>query len=298
MPKFDSGSLRDTIDLASQALSLSFKLGVIAGATCLLFYCRQIHYFPTGVTIGDSFLFLLLAVSFGFIYGLVLAGLTSLGIFVIYALRIISWLTSRVRIKMRIGDLAVPTRPGFPILASTFALIGVDLIYTLYKLDPAAGLILPLISFALAGLVWMLQDSVPWFVKQTSLASSTCTQDGNTKPKELHKTRVYAILILIVFLPLFFGGVSGLILKAGMRFANLRQGHSVIWLRAPYSEMLNAKSKRTKRTLGRGFTKFSNIDILFSGFGQETVIEFLSGRKVERIVVPSKSIVIVRPVRS
>lgn len=295
MPQFNPRQLRTNFDIISHTLSLSFKIGLLVGSTCLFFYCKQIHYFPTGVTVGDSFLLVLLASCFSFIYGIFVAGLTGLGISLIFVFKIILWW---LRIQFHGENLTVPAKPAVPILSLTLALYGAVLIYTLYKLEAAAGLILPMISLALGWLVWGLQDSVPWFVKLASPASSTCAQDGNTKPKELHKTRVYAILILIGFLPLFFGGVSNLVLKAGMRLANLRQGRSVIWLRAPYSEMLNAKLKRTKRMLGRGFTKFSNIDILFSGFGQETVIEFHSGRNIEHIVVPSKSVVIVRPVRS
>lgn len=81
MQKFDSESLRNTTDLTSKALSLSFKLGILAGSACLLFYCEKIHYLPAGFTTGDGILFFFLATIFGYVYIIILATLIGLGVF-------------------------------------------------------------------------------------------------------------------------------------------------------------------------------------------------------------------------
>lgn len=63
-----------SIDSAWKITSILFRLGVFSGVSIFFIYCSKIGYFPTGVDLGDSVLFIILSGCFGFLYfGLVLS---------------------------------------------------------------------------------------------------------------------------------------------------------------------------------------------------------------------------------
>src|SRR5699024_10521964 len=68
------------LDVLGKILSFSFKLGVLVGGSVLLFYCWKIGYFPQDASVGDGFLFIILAIAFGGVYLFFVMCLTSLGL--------------------------------------------------------------------------------------------------------------------------------------------------------------------------------------------------------------------------
>ena len=312
MPKLDSESLHNTIDLASKALSLSFKLGILAGSACLLFYCEQIHYLPAGFTAGDGILLFFLAAILGYVYIMDLASLTGLGVFEIFVLQKVAVLARLVINKMgmlktckRILGKAhmttvisiginAPLSPELP-LAVPFAFIGVALLYMLKA--PTASFTLFMTSLALGVLVLIYRylsskATEPSKVQESQGELSAPIHVVDAIKHSNKQTGSWVVLFVIFFLPIFASGISERLLDVGMRLAHIRQDRSTIWLKAPYSELLLHHLKRQTTRLIPGLTRFSNINILLSGFGQTTVFDFKNGQKVELMTVPNKSIII------
>ncbi|CAI8721341.1 protein of unknown function [Methylocaldum szegediense] len=53
MAGYDLKTIESQVDFASKLLSLAFKIGVLLGGACLLFYCYRLDYFPVGLSVGD-----------------------------------------------------------------------------------------------------------------------------------------------------------------------------------------------------------------------------------------------------
>ena len=150
MSSYDLKVVESRIDFASKLLSFAFKLGVLVGGACLLFYCYRLNYFPVGISIGDGFLLILLATSFGIIYGLFVIGLTALGLWFTPILRLLQKLVLPIRqrwSKRRINEPLEFVRPDFS--AFIFGVVGLIFIVALYKLESSAIWTLPVVSFFL-----------------------------------------------------------------------------------------------------------------------------------------------------
>ena len=73
----------------SKYLSLAFRLSTFLGGLCFVLYCQRLNYFPSGVTVGDSLLFIIFAASFGLVYGFINLGLLSVGVCGMYWLKLL-----------------------------------------------------------------------------------------------------------------------------------------------------------------------------------------------------------------
>lgn len=209
---------------------------------------------------------------------------------------------------------AVINRPLFPKLSLTIpelsltiplAVMGGVLLHMLKS--STAMFTLLLTALALGILVWRYKylSSLLWRYKYLSSKSKEPSelQESQAKPNApIHvvdaikhsnqKTESRVLLLVIFFLPIFTSGISDRLLDVGMRLAHIRQDRSTIWLKAPYSKLLQHDLKIKQPKILSGLTRFRDINILLSGFGRTTVFDFKNGHKVELMTVPNKSIII------
>lgn len=59
--------LEKQIEIAAKLLSLSAKIGLLIGGTCIVSYLLSNGHYPQGVSVGDSLLFLVTAFCFGLV---------------------------------------------------------------------------------------------------------------------------------------------------------------------------------------------------------------------------------------
>ncbi|MEB3755111.1 hypothetical protein [Acinetobacter sp. MD2(2019)] len=294
-------ALNQQAEAFSKYLSLLFKLGTFLGALCFTLYCHNLNYFPTGVTISDSLLFIIFAGSFCLIYGFMIVCLLSLGVCITYVLKPLFKFIHKYykRYKLNRGALDVPDPIEFvkPELIHVFlAGFGVLFIYLIYKSDSD-----PIILLKLLATTFFL--SVLWSgYHDNRLSKINSSQEENSPPvpqqHENAKKTKWTLLALIFIIPLLFSGVSGKVLEVGMRFSNLNIGVSSVLVKPPYDQAIPKKYKDEHTVYAeKGFIAFKNIDVKLSGIGQKTVIQFmpLKGTKPQNLAIPNDRIIILPP---
>lgn len=290
--------LNQQAEAFSKYLSLLFKIGTFLGALCFTLYCHNLNYFPTGVTISDSLLFIIFAGSFCIIYGFMVVCLLSLGVCITYVLNPLFKFIHKYykQYKLNKGALEVPNPIEFvkpEVIHIVLALLGVLFIYLMYKSDSD-----PTVLLSLLATTFFL--SVIWAgYHDNRLILINFTQEENapsiTQQHENAKKTKWTLLTLMIIIPLLFSGVSGKVLDAGMRFSNLNIGVSSILVKPPYDKAIPEKYKEQRPLYAEeGFIAFKDIDVKLSGIGQKTVVQFmpLTGTKPQTLAIPNDRIII------
>lgn len=299
MAEHDLNIIESRIDFASKLLSLAFKVGVLIGGACLLFYCYRLNYFPVGLSVGDGFLLILLATSFGIVYGLFVISLTALGLWLTPILRPIQRLVFSIRqrfAKRRINEPLELVSPDFN--AAVFGFFGIVFISAIYQVEPSAIWTLPATSFLLGVVFAAYQQSSSKLAEvQKTEATKILPAANDSRVLQLDKERLRTArglsLILLFATPLLVGGVSGVLLETGMRFANIKKAPSFVMLRAPYSTFVPPHLLAKQSPQVPDYTTFEGVDVMFSGMGQKSVIEFKNDKKTQRLEIPNESILVV-----
>lgn len=299
MAEYDLRSIESQVDFASKLLSLAFKVGVLIGGACLLVYCYRINYFPVGLSVGDGFLLILIATSFGIIYGLFIISLTALGLWLTPILRPVQRLVFSIRQRFTSHRIKEPLKLVSPDLnAFIFGLFGIVFIGVIYQVEPSAIWTLPLTSFFLGALFAAYQQSSSKLAEVLK-AEAAKIQSAATdlQISQVDKTRLRTArglsFILLFTVPLLMSGASGVLLESGMRFANIKKGSSYVMLRAPYSTFIPSWYQAKHSPSVPDYIPFEGVEVIFSGMGQKTVIAFKNNNKIQRLEIPNESILVV-----
>lgn len=291
--------IESRVDFASKLLSFAFKVGMLIGGVCLFLYCYQLHYFPVGLSVGDGFLLILLATSFGIVYGLFVLSLTALGLWFTPILRPIQKVIFSIRQRFTKRQLGNPLKLVSPDLnALIFGIFGIIFISAIYQVEPSSIWSLPATSLLLA-IIFATYQQASSKLAEVLKSESARIQTITTGSQELHvdKERLKLArtlsIILLFFVPLLVSGASGVLLEGGMRFANIKKGPSYVMLRIPYSGFIPSQLQAKQSFAVPGYTTFEGINVMFSGMGIKSVIEFKNNNKVQRIEIPNESILIV-----
>lgn len=286
------------IDQLSQALSLAFKLSTFLGGLYFAFYCHRLNYFPVGVTVGDSLLFIILATSFGLIYTLIIFCLLSFGMCWTYP--ILNPIYRYIH-KKRKKDAPNPVYFLKPELIHwILALIGALFIYTIYQVETDELILLNLLgtTFVLST-IWATYNDPRLNINIIlSPFDKSSTIDRQNKSKQ---TKCF-LLILVPVIPIIFSGISVRLLDAGMKLSKVNLGASYVLVKPPYDKVIpeDYKDKKSIYTEA-GFTSFTNINVMLMGIGQKTVIEFAQNPKNPKqkqiLAIPNDKITVI-PIRT
>lgn len=298
MAENDLKTIESRVNFASKLLTLAFKVGVLLGGACLLFYCYRLNYFPIGLSVGDGFLLILLATSFGIVYGLFVISLTALGLWLTPFLRPIQRLVFSIRkrfAKHRQNDPLELISPDLN--AVIFGFFGIAFIGVIYQAEPSAIWTLPATSFLLGVIFSAYQKSSlklgEVLKAETAIITPVAKAQVLLLDKERLRTTRTLSLIALFATPLLVGGVSEILLESGMRFAGIKKGPSYVMLRAPYSTFIPSNFQAKQAPQVPDFTTFEGVDVMFSGMGQKSVIEFKNDKKAKRLEIPNESILVV-----
>lgn len=289
--------IKDKIDIANNLLNLVFKLGVALGGGVFVLYCWRIGYFPQDVSVGDGLLLILLAVTFGGFYLFFVACLICLGIM----LRPV-WHGLQ---KMYIFSLNIfNKRTGKSITYTPFVIERMRpelFIFALFGLFFVIGFGLPDIKTSATLLLCTWGSALMWSFYQQNTQNifmlkhkETLTDDELKQLKKFSSNQMFFIAILLI-LPLVIGGVTGKLLDGTMRLANIRTEAAVIHIKEPYAKYAQEYGlKGEKSNLGAEYSKFSNVTILFNGFGKNVVMEVKKPEGAVSFVIPADQMYIVK----
>jgi hypothetical protein len=290
-------TLDKQLDIANKALSLAFKVGLIVGGSVFLGYCWKIGYFPRDVSIGDGLLFLMLAIAFGSIYLLFTASLTCLGITLrpiwhgIY--RSFNYL---VKLYNKVFG-ANKVVSEFNIITGKlehfiFALFGLLFVWGFgsFDLKVLGSLILAVFGCAL---LWSgHQESGSEIIEIES--KENLSADDNKRISFL-KQHQKILAVVILFIPLLFGGVSGKLLDGAMRLSNVKEDKATIHVKKPYIKYVEEHNIKAKESnLGKDYGTFENMSILFNGFGKNAVLIQNGVDKPINIIIPNDHLIVVQ----
>ncbi len=293
------------VDLASKLAALGAKIGVFIGALCFGIYCVRIGYFPSDVSLGDGFLFLLMACSFGVLYLVLVASLVSLGVVASPGLRpILKWIDRATqKWKAHQSDESHAGRktkapvnewPGFDSSAIPFAIMGGLFIWGFALVNIAALWTLPLSAVALYNLYsvyWSNNRKLAAIAKrQTSPIVREHESVEVEDAEKLRRVRNQAIFFMLVT-PMLVTGVMSSVLDGAMRAVNLRQDHVTVYLAAPYCDLLPVYPMSTSM---KGYAEIKDATVLLHGIGKNTVLSVKLGHDVHELVVPDEKLIISR----
>jgi len=274
------------------------KFGVLVGSVCVISYSLRISHFPQDLSLGDGLLLLMAAACFGVIYVLFIASLVSLGITMSPAIRVVFklfvWVVNRF--SKRKAEPVHSLAP-FEWFAVLLALFSVVFILVLGSQDSTAYWNLPMLSVGLY-LIYSVYVSNGNKIKRIEMVynavlhteeKENITQLGD--PEKLRRGQLFCLATIFV-LPLVLGGVSGQILDAAMRSANVRIEKAVVYVKEPFSSLLPKSLISKSQNSPKDYTAYDGLVILFKGFGKTTVVSFFDGNGTRKLEIPNDQLII------
>lgn len=285
----------EKFECVNKFLTVAFKVGVLVGGLAIFVYSWIIGYFPSGVTIGDGLLFILLATVLSMLIALFSFSFTSLGVVLWPLWKLVIKLLSKIFIlinRVTHKELQINSLPKIrKARAEHYSIAFIGLLF-------AGFLALQDWRSLMVVLVLLFSSSVMWSTIQENEeeANKQLKTDISTEQKEEIFKRVKKgnsiLLLSIVLMPLFIPGAPSMLVTGVMRTADVRVESATVHIKEPYSiyaEEFGIHGEPSN--FGASFLKFENAQVLFKGIGSNTVLSLqLKDRDRVQIVVPNSSV--------
>lgn len=281
-----------------KASTVAVGLGTFLGCVIFAFYCLRLDYLPSGVSAGESLIFIILAACFGFLYSIIVACLLSVGVCIGYLI-----LNPLLRVLEFIYDKFTLSRsPHSP--PNLFRFVKPSPIHFILLIF-GIGLVLGFsnqnwkLLFQLSSTILMI--SVAWTyyqnneLKRFALFNEPETRENCHKIKKLTQLK-YLLLGFIFIVPMLFGGIALKTLEGGMRLSSLQKRDTYILVQPPYSRFIPEDYQvKDPKYIEPGYTTFQGIDVKLTNIGQKTIIQFLSEKEKlpQPFEIPNDKIIIV-----
>ena len=293
-----SSSLEKNIESVSKIATTASKFGVLVGSICVVIYSLRINHFPQGLSLGDGLLFLLAAACFGVIYIFFTASLVSLGITLSPVIRpvfnLVVWATNKLhKRKLELAHKFAP----FEWLAVLFALFSVLIIFALGARDSSVYWNLPILSIGLYFFFFVFLSAGEKTKNIEQIKSGALhTKDKENvaqlgDPEKLKRLQLFTVAAILL-LPLLVGGVSGQLLDAAMRAANVRVDNPIIYVKEPYASLIPQSLVSLAINAPKDYSVFEGVGVLFKGFGKTTVVSFQDGKAIRKLEIPNDQIIV------
>ena len=262
-----------------KASTVAIGLGTFLGCCIFVAYCLHLNYFPAEVSAGDSLIFIIIAVCFGFFYSIITACLLSVGVCISYLI-FNPLLTLSRFLRRKFSHLQTTTSSLEPLkfvkpnaIHWILCLFGIMFIGVFIYQDKTISINL-ILSVILLSVLWTcLQDNV---VKRYALLNEPQTRENSLKLTNLNQAK-YLFAGCIFIFPVLFGGIGVNTIEGSMRFSNLQKTEKYILVQPPYSRFIPKDYQVTDpKYTEPGYTTFKDINIKLAGVGQKTIIQFYS----------------------
>lgn len=281
-----------------KASTVAIGLGTFLGCCIFVAYCLHLNYFPTGVSAGDSLIFIIIAVCFGFFYSIITACLLSVGVCISYLiLNPLLKLSRFIRRKFSLLQTTASSLEPFWFAKPNaihwmLCLLGIMFMGGFIHQDKTISINLTLSVLLLSVLWTCLQDNE---TKRYTLLNEPQTRENCLKLTNLNRIK-YLFAGCIFIFPILFGGIGVNTMEGSMRFSNLQKRDTYILVQPPHSLFIPERYKVTDpKYTEPGYTTFKGISIKLAGVGQKTVIKFDSekGNVPQTFEIPNDKITIV-----
>jgi len=294
-----SSSLEQNLESLSRMAATASKIGILAGAICVIGYSLRISHFPQDISVGDGFLFLMAAACFGAVYVLFIASFVALGIFlspfIRYVVKLFVWGYESLH-KRKIGEPFYEFAP-FDWSAAIFSPFWILFMLVLGSSDSNAYWHLPLLSVSLYVVYSIYRSSGNKIAKIEEVNNSLMDTDekrgiarfGN--PQKFRRVQLFSLASILI-VPLVISGYTGQLLDAAMRLANIRIEKPIIYVKEPYSSLIPKSAIATNVIAPKDYTAFDKTVVLFKGFGKTTVISIQDGVFTRRLEIPNDQVIV------
>lgn len=289
---------------ADKIVKFSAKLTTAAGIGIVASYCVKERFFPSGLSLGDTFFFLLTSMAFGFLYGY----LVSAAVFTCGPLA--KWLLRVRQKKMSKKTSAFQESPAPPPKKNDKILVMADIFHGGF-----VGVLRILVALFLALIYALLvrpEDwiEIPLFVVIMIVIGCMiyiAFVDDSPEFKAKPWLRPVAIAVFIAAPIIFIPQLMGPLIESTMSAIGVRINNATIGLPANEYAFVRAAAKRAGGEMGEceaveGGNCLLIADVLFQGVGEKALIRLhvsnssdrkdhaANGKKIAiRAVVTSKT---------
>lgn len=281
-----------------KASTVVIGLGTFLGCCIFVAYCLHLNYFPAGVAAGDSLIFIIIAVCFGFFYSIITACLLSVGVCISYLiLNPLLTLSRFLRRKFSLQQTTSSSLEPFKFVKPNaihwmLCLFGIIFIGAFIYQDKTISINLTLSVILLSVLWTCFQDNA---VKRYALLNEPQTRENNLKLTNLNRVK-YLFAGCIFIFPVLFSGIGVNTMEGSMRFSNLQKRDTYVLVQPPYSRFLPEEYKVTEpKYTEPNYTTFKDINVMLTGVGQKTIIQLSpkKGKLPQTFEIPNDKIIIV-----
>lgn len=245
------------------------KVGIFVGGSGLILYSLHIGRFPQGLTVGDGLLLIMVAGCVGVLLGSLIGGLIGLGGAVTAPLRWVARFLKKRNpwIQQKLSAPHMPF-PGESVISIGFALAGAMWIYVLSVHGIARWWELLLLSIGLYFFyaIYRFAGSQLAVRKQLGLwspvpQSARGGERRSTAELRQIRTQLPPLIAMATVLVISMNGTGWLLLDIAMTLSHVRSERSLVYLKAPYRDLMPAGLEAKDATATPGISRlFGNSD--------------------------------------
>lgn len=266
----------------------------IIGITCptigiiiFIFYCMEVHFIPPDVQISETLVFILIAISFGMLYVL-LVGLLYWANLAIFFFLYVSRVKSRPNIyynKIKSYKFKNYKLKGIPSLSDRIILYTYGVIAEIILLFSVYSEVFSFPKIIFVQFLMLLIYAVKFFYNNHIFIKTKRTVNQNIekkKPDKNEKVKFNLMFILLLFLIPLVGQFSNNLIKYSFAFCGIRQTDVSLYVDKNYFNLvlqkkinkLNSKDSKSnfKNPCDDNMCELEHIDILFTNVGSKTLI--------------------------
>ncbi len=279
-----------TTQKISESISVISKVGFFLGAVIILIYCSMIGFYPQGLTLGDGAFIGFVFLSFGFLAALFIF------LFSISSLSLVNALIFLFRLPSFIVKTLSMTKKEKHLRGMVFG----GMIKNFIK-DHHIG------SISFLGLIWLfpliyllcqyatVRDS-DWFATLFMFTplfycGIACKMYLNHKEKNIFNSLVTLFILLTPFMVV--PGLFKHTLYTAMENMGVRDSHVSLYIDNQYVPLINNVISKNDlsdyqiTTVDDNFSKIDNVDVIFTGAGNRSLLRLADKRVSIDFVLPS-----------
>lgn len=278
------------------------KVGIVVGGSGLILYSLHIGRFPQGLTVGDGLLLIMVAGCVGVLFASLIGGLIGLGGAVTAPVRWGARFLKRQNawIEKKLSAPHIPF-PGVSVISIGFAFAGAMWIYLLSVHGIARWWELLFLSIGLYFFYALYMFAGSQLAARERLGlwspvpeSARAIERRSTAELRQIRTQLPPLIAMVTVLVISLNGTGWLLLDIAMTLSHVRSERSLVFLKAPYRDMIPPALAAKDAVAAPEYAAFSGIVILFAGFGTSTAIEYADKGVIHQLDVPNDHLIIVQ----
>ena len=257
--------------LISSLATTAFKVSTLIGGAIMLYYCFRIGYFPTDLSISDTFILIALSILFGILYGLTLIAikiLFNINFSFLHYLNIRFFKLEKLLAfsSFMYGKYKINVDSIFGLL---FVVFWLGTMLFLNIVEPLDVLFVWIIIFIA---VCFYELSLMQFIEKRMSNGLGLNDPEFTRKKEFLDITLLTSTVLFI---LFSGmKVEGFV-NSSMQILSLANDDVSVHIQEPYNQYLFEYGvESSDSNFGNDFVKSENVDVLMQGLGNNVVMHF------------------------